>query len=220
MGRRAGRPPLTRQRIIETALALIDEVGLDGLSMRQLGRRLEVDPMAIYHHLPSKDELLQAVVRHVFAKLPVRSAGGSWQQRVKQWARDYRGVAGSHPNLVLRIVAEPLAVAVAAVQANESLYAALEAGGLPADIVMLGADLIVDYVNGVAVATATGAVQDPAALAAFEAELAAQPPERVAVQRRLLDEADYAGRDSFEFGLEVILAGLQRRRTASDVPPA
>jgi TetR/AcrR family transcriptional regulator, tetracycline repressor protein len=213
MPRRAGQPPLTRDRIVTAALRLIDEAGLDALSMRRLGKELGVDPMAVYHHVKGKDALLRAVVQHVFAAMPPPATGGPWDERVRQWARAYRGLAEAHPNLVLRIVSDPAAVSVAAVHVNETLYAALEASGLPPKAVLRGANLVVDYVNGYALAFAAGPLP-PDALATFEAELDARPPEEVAVQRRLReqarDDADAGGadRDGFEFDLDVILAGL------------
>jgi TetR/AcrR family transcriptional regulator, tetracycline repressor protein len=207
--RRQGQVPLTRERILAAALRLIDEAGLEALSMRRLGGELGVDPMAVYHHIPNKDALLRALVQQVFSEMAVPPPSGTWKERVRQWVEAYRGVALAHPNLVLRIVADPGAVAVAAVQANESLYAALEAAGLPPRAVVGAADLLVDYVNGLVLAEASGAVHDPASAAAFRAELDAQPADRVAVQRRLLAAAEEAGgRDSFEFALDVILAGL------------
>lgn len=219
MARPTGQGVLTRERIVAAALALIDESGLDVLSMRKLGGRLGVDPMSIYHHVPNKEALLRAVVQDVFAAMRVPPATGPWQQRVRGWANAYRDVARAHPNLVLRIVSDPDAVAVAAVWANESLYGALEASGLPAASAVRAADLVVDYVNGYMLgavpASASGAGHEADAGAALRAELAARPPDQTTVQRRLLARPAAAeGRDSFSFGLDVILAGL-----ASLVPP-
>jgi TetR/AcrR family transcriptional regulator, tetracycline repressor protein len=210
MGRRKGRAPLNRERILAAALKLIDDAGLDALSMRKLGGVLGVDPMAVYHHIPNKEALLHAVVKQVFSVMAVPAPEDAWQERVRQWAHAYRDIALAHPNLVLRIVSDPMAVAVAAVEANESLYAALESAGLDPGTVVRAADLIVDFVNGFVLAHASGAAQDPAAAAAFHAELEARPADRVAVQRRLLSHPDVAGgRDSFEFALDLIFTGLE-----------
>lgn len=209
--RRAGQEPLTRDRIVSAALQLIDRDGLDALSMRRLGGELGVDPMAIYHHVPNKDALLHAVVRHVLATMAAPATRGTWQARVMRWAKAYRGVAETHPNLVLRIVTDPGAVAVAAVQANEALFGALDASGLAPGDVLRAADLVVDYVNGYVLGAATQAGVHDEASAAFQTELDAQPEAAVAVQRRLFESAGHAPRDSFTFGLETILAGLTSR---------
>ncbi len=67
MVRRTGRPkageePLTRGRILKMALSLVDEHGMEALSMRRLAKELGVDPMAIYHHVPGKRALLTGLI--------------------------------------------------------------------------------------------------------------------------------------------------------------
>jgi TetR/AcrR family tetracycline transcriptional repressor len=212
MPRRAGQDPLTRDRIVDAALRLIDEVGLDRLSMRRLGAELGVDPMAVYHHVPNKDALLEAVVHRVFSEMPAPPPDGPWPDRVRRWADTYRSVAQAHPNLVLRIVSDPGAVAVAAVLANEALYAALDDAGLAPGDVVRAADLVVDYVNGYVLGQVAAEHASADAVAAFHAALDAQPAGAVPVQRRLLAQPGTgAGRDSFGFGLDVIVAGLTGR---------
>jgi TetR/AcrR family tetracycline transcriptional repressor len=213
MPRPKGRSVLTGERIVSTALGVVDRDGLDGLSMRKLAGELGVDPMSIYHHIPNKEALLRALVEQVFASMAVPSQNGDWKRRVHRWAETYRGITAAHPNLVLRIVSDPATVAVAAVHVNESLYAAIEASGLPSRMIVRAADLIVDYVNGYALAFAPPIVEGVDARAAFKAELDARPPEHTATQRRLFaDTGRLDHRDSFRFGLDVILAGLDQLR--------
>jgi AcrR family transcriptional regulator len=213
MPRRPGQPLLTRQKILETALQLIDRDGLDQLSMRRLGAALDVDPMAIYHHVRDKDALLHGVVAEVFAHLPRPAPNADWQQRIGDWASAYLALALAHPNLVRRIVTDPAAVAVAAVRANEALFGALEAAGLAPHHIPPAVDLIVDYVNGFVLAEFSGALSKPAAQAVLAAELAARPPDEVAAQRRVLDAiADQPDVDGFDFGLRTILDGLDQLR--------
>jgi TetR/AcrR family tetracycline transcriptional repressor len=211
VGRPKGERRLTRERIVEVALDLIDRAGLDGLSMRKLGTELGVDPMSIYHHLPNKDALLRAVVQSVFAGMRTPPPRGQWTRRVHQWANAYRALALAHPNLVLRIVADPATVAVAAVQVNESLYAALDASGLPPKTIVRAADVIVDFVNGYVLAeSAPGFSDGHAARRALQAELDSRPTEQVAVQRRLLGRPSTSeSQDSFKFGIDLILAGIR-----------
>ncbi len=61
--------PLSRDRIVQTALGIVDRDGLDALSMRRLGAELGVDPMAIYYHVPNKDALLDAIVEAVMSEI-------------------------------------------------------------------------------------------------------------------------------------------------------
>lgn len=215
MGRPKGQPVLSRDRILDTALRLVDRDGLDGLSMRKLAGELGVDPMSIYHHIPNKDALLRALVERVFTAMPAPPRQGDWKRRVRRWAHGYRAVAAAHPNLVLRIVADPATVAVAAVHANESLFEALEASGLPPALVVRAADVVVDFVNGAALALASPLTPGVDTVEAFEAELTATPAERrTSVQRRILADRDLLEhRDSFDFGLDVILSGIDQLRS-------
>jgi TetR/AcrR family tetracycline transcriptional repressor len=155
VGRRAGQPTLTRERILATALQVIDAHGLEALSMRRLGAELGVDPMTVYHHLPGKDAVVRGVVAQVFAEMPLPASNGPWRDRVRAWAQTYRALARAHPNLVLRMVSDPAAVAIAAERINVSLYAALEASGLAPEYASRIADVIVDYINGFVLAEAS-----------------------------------------------------------------
>lgn len=187
MGRRAGAVPLTPERIYDAGLAIIDDAGVNGLSMRRLGTALGVDPMAVYHHVPNKDALFHGIVRRVFAEMPKPPESGTWMTRVRKWARAYKAVVEAHPNLVVQIVTSPDAVAVAAGEANGALYRALERSGLRKADAERGAGVIVDYVNGAVLAT--GAGLDPALSAALDA--------------------------AFEWGLTVVLRGLEQRVPAA-----
>ena len=67
--KQAPATPLTRERIVATALELVDREGPAALSMRRLGAELGVDPMAVYYHVPNKAALLDAIVEAVMAKI-------------------------------------------------------------------------------------------------------------------------------------------------------
>ncbi|MBL8351300.1 MAG: TetR/AcrR family transcriptional regulator [Burkholderiaceae bacterium] len=94
----APRQPLTRERIADAALALIDEVGLEGFSMRPLGQRLGVEAMALYHHFPGKGELLDAVMDRLLdeTELPPRGQMPPLE-RLRRFVHSYRACAIHHP---------------------------------------------------------------------------------------------------------------------------
>ena len=159
MPRRAGQTPLTVDRIFETALAIVDQDSLDALSMRRLAKALDVDPMAIYHHVPNKEALLHGLVGRVFERgLPSELKGATWQARLRAWAEAYRALALGHPNLVLRIVGDPATAAIAAHRARQSLSAS-------GDDRALG--VLADYVNGFVLGEASGAMDRATADAHF-----------------------------------------------------
>ncbi|HSK01904.1 MAG TPA: helix-turn-helix domain-containing protein [Kofleriaceae bacterium] len=91
--RRPGRPArqvLTRDRILEAALVLLEQDGLDGVTIRALARRLRVDPMAIYHYVEDRHALLREAAALAYTRLPARAGtAGTWQARLVSLAVAY-----------------------------------------------------------------------------------------------------------------------------------
>jgi AcrR family transcriptional regulator len=126
----AGRPAaLTREQVLVAALEIIDEHGVEALTMRRLGQALDRNPMGIYRHAADKDSLLDGVVEHVLSALVVtRKPGrdaesvdrdgddgdGDWETALRHTAHAFRRIALAHPNavplLVTRSVTGPLAL--------------------------------------------------------------------------------------------------------------
>ena len=212
MARPRNGPLLTRDQIVVAALDLVDHYGLDALSMRKLANRLGVDPMSIYHHVPGKDTLLRALVEHVFDSMAQPALDGDWHQRVRSWATAYRAVADEHSNLVLRIVSDPAATAVAAARISDTLYAALEASGMSPNAVVASAGVLVDFVHGYCLSLTSAARQQELGQA-FQAELDKQPPNKIKALRCLHSQAAASDYDGFHFGLDVILDGLDKLNT-------
>jgi TetR/AcrR family transcriptional regulator, tetracycline repressor protein len=214
MARKAGRPSageetLTRERIVEAALSLVDEQGMEALSMRRLAKELGVDPMAIYHHLPNKRALLSALIEKVFSemRLPEPEEIGDWQERVRRWACAFRDVARAHSKLVPHLAWYPEAAAEATLESTEELYGAFETAGMSPREIVGAVGVVVDYLNGFALAEASGALGEPDEQ---QEMLDARPRGELPVMRRMLEalSGEDLGTD-FEFGLEVVLAGLE-----------
>jgi AcrR family transcriptional regulator len=108
-GRRGG---LTREQVLTTALTIIDDEGVEALSMRRLGQALDRNPMAIYRHAADKNALLDAVVEQVFTLVAVGDPGsaqnGDWQDVLRRTAHTFRRVALTHPHLVPLLVTRTL----------------------------------------------------------------------------------------------------------------
>ncbi|WP_067547268.1 TetR/AcrR family transcriptional regulator [Nocardia crassostreae] len=94
-------PLLSRERIRDAALALIDQDGLATLSMRKLAADLGVQAASLYGHYPTKDELLGDIAQHIMARVDVSAfERGDWRQGLIDWARSYRSALVAHPNFV------------------------------------------------------------------------------------------------------------------------
>ena len=148
---------LTIDEIVDEALALIDEQGLDSFSMRRLGVALGVDPMAIYHHLANKQAVVTHVVERVLRAMPVPDANAPWDQQVRNWAHSYRAVVTAHPELTYETIVNPAAGGKAALSATAPLRDAIKLSGVAARTVGAYCDVIVDYVHGAALGAAAAA---------------------------------------------------------------
>src|SRR4051794_41834885 len=75
----AGRPRLSRDRVLRAALSVADAGGLGSLTIRSLADKLGVKPMSVYYHVANKDEILAALVDIVFAEIQLPAPGGNWR---------------------------------------------------------------------------------------------------------------------------------------------
>ncbi len=80
--RSAGAKPragLNRERVLRAALALADEGGIEALTMRRLGERLQVEAMSLYNHVAGKDDILDGIVDLVFGEIELPSSDADWK---------------------------------------------------------------------------------------------------------------------------------------------
>jgi AcrR family transcriptional regulator len=101
--------PMSRDRVLATALEIIDRDGVEGLSMRRLGHALGRDPMSLYRYAANKTALLDGVAELVLDQLTVDTTANDWAAQLRTVARIFRGLALAHPHVVPLLVTRPLA---------------------------------------------------------------------------------------------------------------
>jgi AcrR family transcriptional regulator len=87
---------LSRPLVLRAALALADEDGLDGFSMRRLAQALGVVPMALYKHVANKEELLKGMIDIVFSEIEAPSGAGDWKTAMRRRAMSTRDALRRH----------------------------------------------------------------------------------------------------------------------------
>jgi len=217
MARKPGRPRtsdelLSRERILDTALAMIDAYGVDTFSMRRLAAALGVDPMALYHYVPNKRALLSALVEQVMAGLNETAFGSgvTWEIRLLTAARAYYDVVRAHPNLMFTIVGDSDLTAQSFQSAtSEQLYAALFDAGLEPVQVVDGVSVIVDYLHGYVLGdhAVQGGDYQPI-IERIEAQLTDDYPNTRRAMQTILSKP-ISESFAFERGLNIILAGIK-----------
>jgi TetR/AcrR family transcriptional regulator, tetracycline repressor protein len=128
--RRAGQQRLTRARITEAALRIVDAEGLDALSMRRLGSALDVDPSSIYYHVPSKSALYDLVMDAVMSGVDLHTAESaeSVRSRLLATALAYHDALLKHPNALPLLASRPLSTPESLRPAEYALGVFVEAG--------------------------------------------------------------------------------------------
>jgi len=103
----SGRPrrqPLTRQRIVRAALRIMDEEGLQAVTMRRIGRALGVEAMSLYNHVRDKEEILDSICEEVLSEFQVPDAG-DWREAIRAGAGEYRRLLLAHPRVITLMTA-------------------------------------------------------------------------------------------------------------------
>lgn len=97
----------SRDEVLEAALTLIDETGIDALSMRRLGEALGVEAMSLYRHVPNKEAVLDGVHTLVLSKMRLPALTGRWCDDLRSLARAFRRALCAHPNAVPLFATRP-----------------------------------------------------------------------------------------------------------------
>jgi AcrR family transcriptional regulator len=209
------RQPLSADRIADAALALIDRDGLDRLSMRRLGQSLGVEAMALYHHVPSKGRLLDAVMDRLVQDFDIPAPGTAPPlQRLRHALHSYRRIALDHPRafplLVGRRFNSPGAFAV-----YERLLQVFAELGFDAAQSARWFRTLGYFLSGAGMADIASREQSPDAtpLVLERRPKSLAYPHVAAVAPYLrVDRLD----EVFEFGLETLLAALAAQTGAVD----
>jgi AcrR family transcriptional regulator len=162
-----------RQEIIDAALAIADEGGLDAVSMRAVADYVGVTPMALYRHFANKTALLDGMLERVVTSLPTAREIGGPEERLTVLANAYRLVAQRHPWSAQLLFSRP-SVTPDSAAVTESIYAALREAGVPEPHVGRLERLVTTFVIGYAASEVLGRFTGrPIDLdAEFEADLA------------------------------------------------
>jgi AcrR family transcriptional regulator len=91
---------LTRDRVVDAALGIMDEEGLDAVSMRRVAREVGVEAMSLYHYVRDKEDLLDAVCARVMCDFRYPDEDRPWIDVAREGAREWRRVLRAHPNVI------------------------------------------------------------------------------------------------------------------------
>ncbi|HSS67246.1 MAG TPA: TetR/AcrR family transcriptional regulator [Nocardioidaceae bacterium] len=213
------KKPITLERIVETAFAIMAKDGYEALSMRRIAQELGTGPASLYAHVESKAELDRILIDEMAGSFdPPVPDPERWREQVKDVGRAMRTAMNEHAGIA-RAVMGVVPTSEKAMVAADSMVGILIEGGLHPQVAAWAVDLLPLYVAAVSFEES---IQERAGdgrpLEKQEADLVEQlhtffsslPPERFP---NLTANADVlttgSGDDRFEFGMSVLVAGLE-----------
>lgn len=208
------REPLTRERVLEAAIKLADQGGIESLSMRKLGQELGVEAMALYYHFASKDELVDGSVDLVFGEIDLPTSGAGWKTAMRQRALSVRDVLSRH-RWAIGLMESRSNPGPANLRHHDAVIGSLRAAGFDMEMAAHAYSLLDSYVYGFAL-TKMNLPFDGSQEVAEVAQSMLQPfpvdeyPNLVAMITEHVLKPGYDYGDEFEYGLNVILDGFER----------
>lgn len=214
-------PPLNIDRIVEAALGLLDEVGLEGLSMRRLAERLGIHAATLYWYVRDKQELLGLLAEAICREIQPPDLDVPWRDRMERLMSEYRHVLLVHRDAA-HILAATLPAGSHRLRLVDLALGAVIAAGFDGWTASRAGRLVVDYTTGFVQEEYVTAARPTSPTAEHSprdaemdhlptiAEVSAQAYPYIAMLSPYLTDRDSDAR--FRFGLGVILDGLEQRR--------
>ena len=223
-GRRA---PLTRDAVLSTAVELADDAGIVGLTIRRLAEQLGVEPMSLYYHVANKEAILDGIVDLVFGEIEEETGGfqvpttdAAWQASLRARILAARLVMLRHPWLP-GVMDTRKGIGMTNARYVDSVVGTLRSGGFSYDLIhhamhalgsrMYGFSQELGETENGSADTASGDAEELAQMAAQVPHLARM----LAVVRHDDPDSTLGWCDDqfeFEFGLDLLLDGLERTR--------
>jgi AcrR family transcriptional regulator len=206
--------PLSRDRILHTALHLVDEGGIAALSMRKLAQALGVKAMSLYNHVANKDDILNGIVDLVIGEIDLPPLDTDWQTAIRHRACSAHRVLMRHPWAALEIMSR-VNVGPAMLRYVDATLGCLRAAGFSFELADHAWNAIDSHIYGFTLQALNFPFESADYATAAEQYLALIPPEQYphlnGLTRHIL-AGQYDGIHAFEFGLDLILQGLEPLR--------
>ena len=211
---RGGRPRLSRDRVLEGAVHVADAGGIDALTIRSLAQSLGVKPMSVYYYVANKDEILDGIVDLVFSEIDLPAAGGDWRAGMRERAHSARRVLRAHP-WAIGLMESRTSPGPATLRHHDAVIAALRGAGFSQELTAHAYALLDSYTYGFALQEAGLPFRGPDSAADLAEPMMAQfpvdeYPHLVELATDHVMRPGYDFGDEFEFGLGVLLDGVER----------
>ena len=217
---RRRRAPLTRERVLRGALALVDAGGEEALTMRNLGKKLGVEAMSLYNHVANKEDIVDGLVEIVFSEIEVPTPGADdWQEAMRRRALSVREALNRH-RWAVGLMEGRMNPGPATLRNHDAVMGCLREAGFPFRAAVHALSVMDAYIYGFALQEKNLPFDAPEQVSeVIEMQREKIPamddyPYLVEVAKEMA-EAGYDYATEFEFGLDLILAALERFRVSA-----
>ena len=212
------RAPLSRGQVLDAAVAVADQGGIEAVSMRKLGQALGVEAMSLYNHVASKSDLLDGMVDVVFSEIGLPSSDVGWRSAMRRRAISVRKALGRH-RWAIGLMESRRSPGPATLRHHDAVLGCLRAAGFSTQLTAHAYSLLDSYIYGFALQEASLPFGTAEETAQVTQEIAGRMPAdeyphltELAVEHVLQPGYDYG--DEFEAGLDLILDALERAASA------
>src|SRR5918999_1754308 len=212
--RTAPRAPLTKEHVLEAAIALADEGGIKALSMRKLAQELGVEAMSLYNHVANKDEILDGIVELVASEIDLAPEDADWKAAMRRRAISAHD-ALSRPSWACSLWMSSRTFGPGRTRFADSVLRGFREGGFSEELTYHGFHALQSHVMGYTLYAASlsfDAAELKELAARFLREFPSDEYPDLAEHIRQHLEPEEAHQGTFEFGLDLILDGLERLR--------
>ncbi len=204
--------PLSRERILLAAIVLADQGGFESLSMRKIAQELGVQAMSLYNHVANKDDLLDGIVDIVISEIEVPDLGVDWQTAMRRRAKSAHEVLLRHPWATMPIVSR-INVGPAMLRYIDATLGCLLEAGFSAEMVDRAWNAIDSHIYGFTLQELNSPIATTEYVNTAQEYIPNIPADKYPYMNRLthyLIDGHYDGIADFNFGLELILNGLEK----------
>ena len=209
------RARLNRDKVVQAAVDLADTDGIESLSMRKLGVALGIEAMSLYSHVANKGEVLDGMIDAVFGEIDAPSSRIKWKSAMRRRAISIRQVMARHP-WAIGLMESRTAPGPATLRHHDTVIGMLRAAGFSIELAAHALSALDSYIYGFAlqernVPSVTGETARLAQLLLTQLSSDEYPHLAELTVKHVL-QPGYDHGNEFEFGLDLILDGLERAR--------
>ena len=210
------RAPLNRERVLRAALMLADTAGIESLTMRKLGQELRVEAMSLYNHVANKEDILDGIVDLVFSEIAVPPGGADWKPAMRKRAISAHQALLRHP-WATSLMQSRTKPGPATLRHHDSVLGTFRNAGFTLVMAAHAVSVIDGYIYGFALQQINMPLHTPEQVAEVGEDIlrhlpAGAYPHLVEMIVEHAMKPGYVYAQEFEFGLDLILDGLERLR--------